>query len=101
MDASLVFIDSPERGTVCIICHVLIQDKTPSSKARHLRTKMHQNSVRLALSQTSKDLSKFENQDGKQEKKSASDLASNGDSENSMLFSHYIKDFDFSKSHEE
>lgn len=51
MDASLVFIDSKHGGTICSICHVHIQDKTPSSKARHIKTKMHQSAIKLALSE--------------------------------------------------
>lgn len=53
MDASLVFTDSKERGTTCAICHVHIQDKTPSSKARHVKTKMHQIAIQSALSDLS------------------------------------------------
>lgn len=54
MDASVVFIDSKEGGTSCSICQVHLRDKTPSSKARHLKTKMHQTAVQLVLSEFSR-----------------------------------------------
>jgi hypothetical protein len=92
MDEFTVFKDSPERGTTCSICHVEIQAKTPSSKARHLKTKMHRNAIQLAT--TSKYYLPKEQEESKRKLALSDDaIVSDSESMNHAVSFHDSTDF--------
>jgi hypothetical protein len=97
MDKSLVFIDSTNRGTTCTICNVYIQDKTPSSKARHERTKMHQQFWLQNLATASKDdLPKNKEAPEKKNERDFSDdiIDGNGESSKEVSWNDIIEFFE-------